>query len=316
MREADLDYRTLFDRNYGIFTEDEQERIRRTRILILGDTGSGETICSALARCGFERIAVAGEDRYVPSDTNRQIGCFSDTIGRSKIEVMAETVRAINPRAEVTLHARIPSEEELPAMIGGADIVIPAVDDLAYSTLVFRTCRVMGRPAVLCLPAGSMGWVSVFSPESATIEQAFGIPRLDYRGLKGVIHSKEYRCAQYHYITQGDWRVDWFSGYFSGRRPLALLCATEWTLISLATLETMKIASGKWAPILAPRCWLLKNGRLKVARFSWFARLHRKVGWFVFGSPEGLRRHRFTHYIWKKVFEYLESRQRRDGSKP
>jgi tRNA A37 threonylcarbamoyladenosine dehydratase len=42
---------------------------------------------------------------------------------------MAETVRAINPRAEVTLHARIPAEEELPAIIGGADIVIPAVDE-------------------------------------------------------------------------------------------------------------------------------------------------------------------------------------------
>ncbi|MDX9820337.1 MAG: hypothetical protein RBT20_00235 [Syntrophales bacterium] len=45
MTEADLDYRTLFERNYGIFTAGQQERIRLARVLILGDTGSGETIC-------------------------------------------------------------------------------------------------------------------------------------------------------------------------------------------------------------------------------------------------------------------------------
>jgi hypothetical protein len=39
-------------------------------------------------------------------------------------------------------------------------------------------------------------------------------------------------------------------------------------------------------------------------------RLHRQIGWFIFGSPEGLRRHRFTHYIWKKIFGYLKSSQK------
>ncbi len=304
------DYRMLFGRNLGVLTEAEQERIRKTRILIIGDTGSGETLCSALARCGFERIAIAGEGRYAPADTNRQIGCFVDTLGRPKVEVTAETVRAINPGAKVTVYPRLPTEEEIPGLVAGADIVIPAVDDLPYSILIFRACRTLGKPAVLCLPAGALGWVTVFTPESATIEQAMGIPILDYQGLQRVIHSKEYRCAQYHYITQGDWQVDWFFDYFSGRRPLALLCAAEWTLVSLAALETVKIATGRWRPILAPRCWLLKHGRLKVARFSRLMRLHRRLGWLIFGTPQGLRRHRWTHYLWKKIFGYLKYRQK------
>jgi molybdopterin/thiamine biosynthesis adenylyltransferase len=310
MKPADPDYRTLYSRNLGVLTEAEQERIRTARVLIIGDTGSGETLCSALARCGFERITIAGEDRYAPSDMNRQIGCFVDTIGRSKTEVMAETIRSINPAAEVVVHPRLPTEGELPELVGGADIVIPAVDDLPYSILIFRTCRALGKPAVLCLPAGALGWVSAFTPESVTIEQALGIPLLDYQGLQRVIHSKEYRCAQYHYVTQGDWQVDWFFGYFSGKRPLALFCAAEWTLVSLAALETMKIVTGRWRPILAPRCWLLKHGRMKVSHFSWLMRLHRRVGWLIFGSPDGLRRHRLTHYLWKKIFGYLKSRQK------
>ncbi len=310
MKKTDLAYRTLFDRNYGVLTEAEQERIRKERVLILGDMGSGETLCTLLVRCGFEDFTIAGENRYVPSDMNRQIGCFTDTIGRSKVEVMAETVRAVNPAANVTVHSHLPEEGELGEVIGRADIVISSVDDLAYAVLIFRTCRALGKPAVMCMPAGSMGWVSVFTPESVTIEQALGIPLLDYQGLTGVMRSREYRCAQYHYITQGDWRVDWFFGYFSGKLPLALICVAEWTLVSLIALETMKIATGKWPPITAPRCWHLKHGRLKVTRFSWFMRLHRRIGWCIFGSPEGLRRHGLTHYIWKRIFAFLKSRQK------
>jgi hypothetical protein len=309
MKAADIDYGALFSRNLGVLTEAEQGRIRAARVLIIGDSGSGETLCTALARCGFERITIAGEERYIPSDMNRQIGCFVDTIGRSKAEVMAETIRSINPAAEVTVCPHLPTEEGIPEMVGAADIVIPAVDDLPYSILIFRSCRTLGKPAVLCLPAGALGWVSSFTVESVTIEEALGIPVIDYSGLRRVIHSKEFRCAQYHYVTQGDWQMDWFCSYFSGEKPLALLCAMEWTLVSLAALETVKIVTGRWRPILAPRCWLLKHGRLKVSHFSWLMRLHRRVGWFIFGSPEGLRRHRVTHYLWKKIFGYLRHRQ-------
>ena len=312
MKKPDLDYGTLFSRNLGVLTEAQQDRIRAARVLILGDMGSGETLCTLLVRCGFERIALAGEGRYAPSDTNRQIGCFTDTIGRLKVEVMAETARAVNPEADVHVYTHLPAEGELGNRIGEADIVISSVDDLAYAVLIFRTCRALNKPAVMCMPAGSMGWVSVFTPESVTIEQALGIPALDYPGLTTVMRSREYRCAQYHYITQGDWRVNWFFDYFSGKKPLALICAAEWTLVSLMALETMKIASGKWKPVVAPRCWQLRRGRLKVTRFSWFVRLHRKIGWAIFGSPSGLRRHRLTHYIWKKIFGYLKSRERND----
>ena len=311
MNGAFPDYGTLFARNLGVLTETEQERIRKTRVLIVGDSGSGETLATALARCGFERITIAGAARYVPEDMNRQIGCFTDTMGRLKGEVAAEAILQINPGAEVTVYPTLPTEEEIPALVAESDLVIPAVDDLPYSILVFRACRSLGKPAVLCLPAGALGWVSSFTPESTTIEEALGIPVIDYAGLRRVIHSQEFRCAQYHYITQGNWQVEWFFDYFSGEKPLALLCASEWLLVSLAALEAMKIATGRWKPILAPRCWLLKNGRLKVSHFSWFMRLHRRLGWLIFGSPDGLRRHRWTHWIWKRFFRYLRHRQKR-----
>ncbi len=301
----DLNYNNLFGRNLGIFTADEQERIRDARVVIIGDSGTGEILSTLLVRCGVTKLIVAGEDTYIPSDMNRQVGCFSDTIGKNKVEVIRDTVLSINPDARITAYNHLPAGEEMDRIIRSGDIVIPAVDDLAYSVLLFRTARKYEIPAVLCLPSGTTGWVSVFRGDSPALEDMFGIPKLDYHDLVSVMRTEEYRCAQYNYVTSGDWRVDWFFKYFTGNRPLALICPVEWMAASLAALEALKVLSGKWPAMEAPRCWYLRKGKVSASRFSPLIRYHRKLGWLIFGSDRGKIPHKLTHLIWKKFFEYL-----------
>lgn len=305
----DLDYKTIFRRNYGIFNESEQERIRRTRVLIVGDTGVGEMVSVILARSGFEEFVISGEAVYEPSDMNRQICCFSDTIGQRKVNMIRKAILSINPNANIVIHDRLPSEPELDQLVPNADVVIPAVDDFPYSIMIFRAARRHGRPAVLCLPSGSMGWVSVFTDRGPTIEEALGIPELDYEAMRRLIHSKEYRCAQYNLITAGDWQVDWFWDYFKENRPLPLICPVEWMMASLAGLEILKIASLKWAPKKAPRCWYASKGKVSDSRFSRFLRCHRKLGWLFFGSGFGRRFHKQALWFWRHFFKYLKGRQ-------
>ena len=235
----DVSYEKLFRRNYGIFSDDEQRRIRRNRVVIVGDSGTGETISIMLCRCGFEEFIIAGQGNFVPSDMNRQIGCFIDTIGKNKTAEIKDTILSINPQAKVTVLKHRLAEDVLDQLISQGDIIIPAVDDLAYSVLIFRAARKFGKPAIFCLPSGSMGWVSVFQKRSPTLEAMLGIPPLDYKDLRNIMHTREYQCAQYNYITSGDWRVEWFFEYFKGNRPLALICPVEWMLTSLAALEAL-----------------------------------------------------------------------------
>ena len=309
----DLDYEIIFQRNYGIFDKDDQERIKRTRVLIVGDSGVGETIAIILARSGVERLSIAGEDYYEPADMNRQTCCFSDTIGRKKVDVIRETILSINPRADIRTH-RLPSDTDLDSLVTEADVVIPAVDDFPYSIQLFRAARRHAKPAVLCLPSGSMGYVSVFPEEGPTLEDMLGVPVLDYDEMHELIHTREYRCGQYNLITAGDWRVDWFWEYFKGERPLALICPVEWMLTSLAAMETLKIASQKWPPMEAPRCWYARNGKISDSRFSWFLRWHRKLGWQIFGSETGKRLHKVGLWFWRPFFRYLKGRQEKQES--
>jgi len=311
----DLTYKALFERNYGVFTEDDQERIRSTKVLIIGDSGSGETLASLLSRCGVEHFILAGQGIYEAGDMNRQIGCFTDTIGENKITLMSETILKINPAAQVTSFHTLPTEEDLDQLIEQCDVVIPAVDDLSYSVLIFRAARKLEKPAVLCLPSGSIGWISVFTPETPTIEDVFGVPTLNYNGLKQVVHSREYRCAQYNFITAGDWRVDWFWDYFLGKRPLALICTVEWMAVSLAALEVLKVITGKWKPKLAPKCWYIRGGKVSSSHFGLFIKWHRKLGWTIFGQGIGIHLHKLTHWFWGTFFRLIRYRQKNSESK-
>jgi molybdopterin/thiamine biosynthesis adenylyltransferase len=306
-----LDYQIFFQRNYGIFSENQQERIRRMRVLILGDTGVGELISMILARSGLEKFVILGEGIFEPSDMNRQICCFIDTIGRKKVDMIRDAILSINPDADIVTHDRLPSEKEMACLVVQADVVIPAVDDFPYSILTFRMARKYGKPAVLCLPSGSMGWVSVFTDQGPCIEEVLGIPKLNYEGMKLLLHSREYRCAQYNLITAGNWRVDWFWDYFKGNRPLPLICPIEWMLTSLAAMEILKIATQKWTPKQAPRCWYARNGKISESRFSRFLRWHRRLGWLIFGSGIGMRFHKPALWFWRFFFEHLKDREGR-----
>lgn len=281
------DRTVLFRRNTGIFTPAEQERIRKTRILIIGDGGVGETTALALARSGCERFVLAGQDVYEPADINRQPCCFTDVIGHRKVSVIAGCLKSINPNIDVDVHPSLPRAENIDDLMTPADIVIPAVEDLPYSVRLFRSAKKNGKTAILCLPSGTLGWVSVFTPGSPGLDDCLGIPDLDGEDLKEVVCAPEFKCAQYHYITEGGWRVEWFRDYFRGTRPLAQLCAVEWMAAGLAGLETLKIASGKWPALIAPRCWSIKRGLISRSRFSRFLKYHRKLGWLIFGQPWG-----------------------------
>jgi molybdopterin/thiamine biosynthesis adenylyltransferase len=307
------DYGELFQRNCGILTLAEQERVRRTKVLIIGDSGTGETIAVILARCGFENFTIAGSEHYTPQDTNRQACCFNDTIGEIKAEAISNALHSINPGISIGLVCPLPSDDEIEALVRDSDIVIPAVDDLSYSILIFRVARRHGKPSVLCMPSGSMGWVSVIDGSTPSIEDVFGIPRLGYKGLRTVMHTRAYRCAQYNYITSGDWRVGWFWEYFLGRRQLALICPVSWLASSLAALETLKIASGRWDPLKAPLCWYISNGKVKRSRFSLFVKYHRELGWKLFGNGRGHSFHRQAYWFWRRVFSFLEERQDRSS---
>src|SRR3546814_6163372 len=96
-----FDYATAFDRNICWITADEQQVLRRKRVAIAGMGGVGGVHLLTLARMGIGAFNISDLDDFELANFNRQVGASMSTLGRPKVEVMAEMTRDINPEADI-----------------------------------------------------------------------------------------------------------------------------------------------------------------------------------------------------------------------
>ncbi len=68
---------------------------------------SGSWAVEALARTGIAELTLIDMDVVAASNINRQLPAMSSTLGREKIEVMAERCYSINPRIKINVVDRL-----------------------------------------------------------------------------------------------------------------------------------------------------------------------------------------------------------------
>lgn len=88
------------ERLYG---EKATERLAQTHVFVAGVGGVGSWVVESLARSGIGQLTIADLDHVAESNINRQIHALSSTIGKAKIEAMAERIREINPHCQLNL---------------------------------------------------------------------------------------------------------------------------------------------------------------------------------------------------------------------
>jgi molybdopterin/thiamine biosynthesis adenylyltransferase len=315
-----MSYTELFKRNYGIFTEAEQERIRRSRILIIGCGGIGGTVANILARSGVEKFILVEFDSYEPTNANRQIGCFTDTYGRNKAEVVKEMILGINPDAQVETYCRKLDHEEIVPLIKKADIVFPAADDLSFSVFLFRDASRIGKPSLYIIPAGTWAHISLIMPGKPLPEDIEGSPKLtSYAEIKEVLKTRKYKYGTYHYVPFGNWNVDYYDRFLNNEVPPAQICPVVWIASSIGAFEVIKHLSGKWVPVASPRYYSVGRDNISIRKMNGLnidtlLRWQRIVLWKVFQTP-------FApvvevgQLLWWKLFRlYFKARENRQDS--
>lgn len=267
-------YETLFERNYGIFTSEEQGKIRDARIVIIGCGGVGGVVAQTLARSGLSHFVLYEHDQYDLSNMNRQITCYDDTIGAKKAEVTRDTILKINPEADIVMFERALQPGEINEAIDQGDVIIPAADEWPLSITVLGAAKEQGKPAIMVYPAGVLGRVSTFLPESPYAAECLVMPyKANFDELKVFMGDPDNRRILQYYQTTGGWREEWFEGFVEGSKPHAQICPIVWITGALAAMEVIKLVTGKWKPVVAPRYWHITMSGAHIARFGLGRRL-------------------------------------------
>ncbi|MEO1995689.1 MAG: ThiF family adenylyltransferase, partial [Planctomycetaceae bacterium] len=172
---ANFSYEEAFQRNLGILDTAEQQRLRNCRVAIIGMGGVGGVHLITLTRLGIGKFTIADPDTFELANFNRQYGANMRTVGRPKVDVMAEEARAINPELDIhTMQAPV-DKDNVDEFLDGADLLVDGVDFFALDArrLVFAEARRRGLWTITAGPhAFGSAWMA-FDPQGMSFDRFF-----------------------------------------------------------------------------------------------------------------------------------------------
>jgi len=145
------------------------QKLHTASLAIFGVGGVGSYAAEALARAGVGRLTLVDFDDICLTNSNRQIHATAETIGRVKVEAMAERCRAINPQIEVEpLQAFYGAETSAELLGRGYDYVLDCIDHITGKLHLIQSCKEMGLPII-----SSMGAANKLDPTKIKVADLF-----------------------------------------------------------------------------------------------------------------------------------------------
>src|SRR3954464_8321649 len=130
-----------FDRTARLLGDAGVARLAGSTITVFGVGGVGSHAAEALVRSGVGRVILVDYDRICVTNVNRQLHAMKGTLGKSKVEVMAERLRQINPDATIETRAEFYSAEtSARLLVPEPDVVVDAIDNMAAKLHLIATC--------------------------------------------------------------------------------------------------------------------------------------------------------------------------------
>ncbi len=140
-----------------------QERLLRSKVLIIGLGGLGSPVAMYLATAGIGELILVDFDKVDLSNLQRQIVHTTDKIGQTKVESAKEALLALNPGCRISAIDHKIENEELAAQVLSADLVVDCSDNFATRFAINSACVANRTPLVSGAAIRMEGQVSVFT---------------------------------------------------------------------------------------------------------------------------------------------------------
>ncbi len=188
------------ERTVQLLGPEKAKRLQGSHVLVAGLGGVGSVAAESLVRAGIGEITIIDIDKVVPSNINRQVPALHSTMGRSKVLVMEERLRDINPELVIHTHEYYINEETLDDLLSiDFDHIVDAIDTLTPKILFIEKVRKLGMS--LASSMGSAGKVDASKIKIADFKKTYNcrlafflrkkLRKLDITGGFRVVFSSE-----------------------------------------------------------------------------------------------------------------------------
>ncbi|MDF2519875.1 MAG: thiazole biosynthesis protein ThiF [Clostridia bacterium] len=202
-----------YQRNYKSISVEDQAKLAKAAIAIVGCGGLGGSMAEEFSRLGVGKLILIDGDHVEESNLNRQLFATEETLGIKKVEAARKRLQAVNSTTELKLIYDWFDENNAANFFEGADLVCDALDSISRRVTLEKACHSLGLPLVYAGIAGWYGMLGVSFPGD------FSVSRLFRHGEKGV------------------------------EKTLGNPAFTPWVLASLSVVEAVKIIVGREASL-------------------------------------------------------------------
>jgi len=170
-------YDEMVERNIGVISSVEQERLNKACVAVAGCGGIGGLSAEQLVRIGVGHVKIADHDKFAVHNLSRQTGSTSSNVGQNKVEVLGRHFREINPKLRLDIFNKGVLPENTERFMEGAEAVIDGTDFSNFNATVhmYKAAREKG---VCVLNPNAIGFgvnVFVFGPKTVSLEEYIGL---------------------------------------------------------------------------------------------------------------------------------------------
>jgi len=170
-------YREMVDRNIGVLTDKEQERLRNSCVAVGGCGGMGGLSVVQLVRLGVGKVKISDFDTFQVHNLSRQCRSTSKNVGKNKAEVLAEYCKEINPGLKIDLFTEGVKPHNVEKFLDGANAVVDGMD-YTYIEDTVSLYRLAQKKGLCIINPNAIGFgvsVLVFGPNTMSIEEYVGL---------------------------------------------------------------------------------------------------------------------------------------------
>ncbi len=147
---------SIYTRTAMMLTDEGVDRLRNSRVAVIGVGGVGGYAVEALARAGVGSLLLVDADRVNITNINRQIIATQKTVGAYKTEAARERIREINPDCTVECINVFYSEKTKDDVdLSGCDFIIDAIDSVGAKVFLISEAKRLEVPVISSMGAGN-----------------------------------------------------------------------------------------------------------------------------------------------------------------
>ncbi len=142
-------------RTEALIGKDMLEKLALSKVAVVGVGGVGGYVALMLARAGVEKLKLIDFDAVTPSNLNRQVIAFQNTVGRAKVDVMKEMLLSINENMQIeTVNDKL-NQDNVSKYIENVDYVVDAIDSTKDKLALIIYCKTHNINIVSAMGAGN-----------------------------------------------------------------------------------------------------------------------------------------------------------------